>query len=312
MSLRELRPSCIARVALILFAVVIACLPQLYVMVTVHMSFYATTHSFSVLYSIVQSISTLALGTAVFPIDYVPDLFLLLLAAASISSLKIIIQDEYVAVLFGGTLLGLILLIITRLGIEGRNAVFLYPIALTLSVLAISRSITWIHRPAIVSLVLFQIVSVYGFVFHHDTAKGSFNAPFAQTMREISKTKDACQGRTHIFTRDPVLSYLMQKSNENVSSPYAPSNSTVISVHQRDCIVIIRTYRAALLPDPLAQFDNQLKHETFRKAQTTNLGYDRFHAIKAWLSNEPFPDYYVTIEVYDVLHDASVPDWFSL
>jgi len=311
-SLHNLRPSCVARIALILFAVVIACLPQLYVMVTVHLPSYAGSHSYSVLYSIAQSISTLALGTAVFPIDYVPALFLLGLTATAVSSLKSILHDEYFAVLFGGTLLGFILLIITRLGIEGRNAVFLYPIALTLIVLAISRSASWIRFPAMVSLVLFQIVSVYGFVFHHDTAKGSFNTPFAQTMREISKTRSACQGRAYIFTHDPVLTYLMQKAGENVSSPYASSDTKIFFVHERDCVFVVRTYRGSILPALLAQYDNQLIPESFRKTQTINLGYDRFHAIKSWLGNEPFPDYYIAIEVYDVLHDASVPDWFSL
>ena len=311
-SLHYLRPPCAARIALIFFAAIIACVPQLYVLATVHLPVYATSHSWSVWDSTVQSISTLALGTAVFPIDYVPALFLLTLTAAFVSSIKNILHDKYFSMLFGGTLLGLILLIITRLGIEGRNAVFLYPIALTLIVLAISRSITWIRRPAMVSLVLFQIVSVYGFVFHHDTAKGSFNTPFAQTMREISNTRSACQGRTYIFTHDPVLTYLMQKEDENVSSPYAPSDAKTFSVRERDCIVIVRTYRGMIPPNVLAQYGNQLKPESFRKAQTINLGYDRFHTIKAWLGNEPFPDYYIAIEAYDVLHDASVSDWYFL
>jgi hypothetical protein len=308
----DLRSSAIAPIALILFAAVVACLPQLYVMLTAHWSSYVITHSFSVLYSIVQSVSTLALGTAVFPIDYLPALFLSLLGAACVSSLNTNLHDDYVRVLLGSVLLGLILLIVTRIGIEGRNAVFLYPIALVLIALAISRAPKLVRYPAMAVLVVFQLTAVYNFVFHHDTSKGSFNAPFARAMAEISGIKSGCSGTLHVFTRDPVLSHLMLTAGENVSSPYARSTSKTISVRKDDCVVVVHTFRAAPVPDLIALTESQLRPESFLKLQATNLEYDRFHAIKSWLSGDSYPDYYITIDVYRALRDATLSDWFFL
>ena len=305
--LPDLRRPDIVRIALILFVTMIACLPQLYVMVTVHFPIYVSTNSFPVLYSIALPIATLTLGNAVFPIDYIPGLFLLLLAFTFVFSIKSILRDNYAAILFGGTLLGMILLVVTPPGVEGRNAAFLYPIALTLIVLMISRSVSWIRLPAMASLVLLQITSVYGFVFHYNTAKGSFNTPFAQTMHEISNASRTCEGQTYVFTHDPVLTYLLEEAGGKVSSIYAPSKIGTLFVRKKDCVLVVRTYRGTMPLDLFTQYGNQFKSETFCKIGTINLGHDRFHTIKTWIGREPSPDYYIAIKSYDVLHDASVP-----
>jgi hypothetical protein len=317
-SFHDLRSVDIARIAPTLFFAVIMCLPQLYVLVMVHLPWHlgnlmgSAPYSFSLLYSIPQSISTLTVGNAVFPIDYVPCLFLLLLTAASFSSATRMLRDQYVIILLGGTLLGLMLMVVTGIGVEGRNAVFLYPVALTLIILIISRSVLWIRWPAMATLVLLQIMSVYGFVFHRGTAKGSFNTPFAETMRELSSLNRACPGQSYVFTHDPVLTYLVEQSGGRVSSPYAPADANAILARERDCVLMIHTYRGVLAPGLFAQYSSRLDSEHFRKIRTINLGYDRFHAIKTWVGNELFPKYYITIDAYDVLHDVSIPDWFRL
>ena len=222
-SFKELRPSDIARATIILLAVAIVCLPQFYILLSVHLPYYSTSHSFSVAYSIVQSAAALTVGNAIFPIDYIPGLFLILLGVAGVSSIRKILRDDYAAVLFYGILAGFTLLSVVRLGVEGRNAVFLYPVALTLIVLAISRSALWIRVPATTTLVLLQIISVYNFVLHRDTAKGSFNTPFPQAVREISALNKGCAGKTYVFTYDPVLTYLVTQVGGTVSSPYIRS-----------------------------------------------------------------------------------------
>src|SRR5262249_16648598 len=238
----------------------------------VHLPIYAHGHSFSIPYAFTQSILTLAVGTAVFPIDYVPVLFMILLAAASIASAKSILRDGHVTVLLGGTLLGFILLVLLRLGVEGRNAVFLYPLALTLIVIAISRSVSWIRLPAAATLVLLQIMSLYGFVFHHDTAKGSFNTPFARAMSEIANLTRMCLGKTYAFTHDPVLTYLVEEAGGTVSSPYAPSDAEALSMRERDCALRVRTYRGVLPLDLYAQYVGPLDVKHFRRTQTVRLG----------------------------------------
>lgn len=307
-SLPDIRSACVFRIVLILFATAIACLPQFYVMLTVHLHIYISSNTFPILYSIAQPIATLALGNAVFPIDYVPALFLLLLSAAFAFSIKSILRDSYATILLSGILLGLILLVVTPPGVEGRNAAFLYPIGLTLIVLIISRSASWIRLPAMASLVLLQVTSVYDVVFHHNTAKGSFNTPFAQTMQEIANAKRKCQGRTYVFTHDPVLTYLIEETGDKVSSFYVPSEIEMRLVHKKDCIVVVRTYRGTMPFDLFSQFGNQFNSEAFHKIETINIGYDRFHTIKAWIGHEPSPRYYVAIESYDVLRDTSVSD----
>jgi hypothetical protein len=155
-------------------------------------------------------------------------------------------------------------------------------------------------------------MSVYGFVFHHDTAKGSFNTPFAEAMRELSSLNRACSGQMHVFTHDPVLTYLVEQVGGRVSSPYAQTDTERILAHERDCILMIHTYRGLLPPDVFAQYSSRLDSEHFRNIRTINLGYDRFHTVKTWIGNELFPKYYITIDAYDVLHDVSISDWYHV
>jgi hypothetical protein len=229
-----------------------------------------------------------------------------------VASITKILRDEYGAVLLYGILFGFTLLSFLRLGVEGRSAVFLYPIALTLIVLAIARSASWIRIPATTTLVLLQIISVYNFVFHHDTAKGSFNTPFPQALREISSLTRACIGKTYVFTDDPVLTYLVVQAGGRASSPYVWSDASEILVREMDCVLVVDTYLVFRPPNLYAQFNSSLSSERFRITQTLNLGYDRFHAIKTWISNEPFPEYHIAIKAYEALHDVPVSDWYHI
>jgi hypothetical protein len=319
-SLQELRPVLITRVAPIVLFGMVVCLPQLYVLITVHLPWAWYTGGFqggapywiALLYSIPQSLSTLTVGNAVFPIDYIPCLYLLLLAAALTSSATAIIRDANIILLFGGVLLGLVLLVITNLGYEGRNAVFLYPISLTLIVVAVSRSISWVRFPTTVAFVLLQIMSVYNFVLHRNTAKGSYNTPFPQAVSEISSLIGACTGPAYIFTHDPVLTYLVAEVGGRVSSPYQPSNTNEVLVNENDCVIVVDTYRGVLRPNLYTQFVNSINSERFRNTRTLYLGYDRFRAIKTWITKESFPEYYITIKVYEPLENTTVTDWYHL
>jgi hypothetical protein len=318
-SVHALRPVLMTRVVPIVFVGMVVCLPQLYVLITVHLPWAWHTGGFqgapywtALLYSIPQSLSTLTVGNAVFPIDYIPCLYLLLLAAALISSATAIIRDANIVVLFCGVLLGLMLLVITNLGYEGRNAAFLYPISLTLMVLAISRSTTWIQLPATAAFAVLQIMSVYGFVLHRDTAKGSYNTPFAQATEEISRLSSACVGKTYVFAHEPVVTYLVEQTGGTISSPYAPSSADTFSVGENDCIVIVHTYRGTLSQFVYSEYNKPIPLTDFRLIRTINLGYDRFHAIKTRFGNEVFPEYYVTIESYEVLRNTPLPSWYKL
>jgi hypothetical protein len=314
-SFRELHPIVIARIALILLVAVIVCLPQAYVLLTVHLPYFFGTlmggapYSLSLLNSFLLSTAALTIGNAVFPIDYVPAFFLLMLAIASVSSARRMVRDGHVLMLLAGTLLGYILVVVTGLGSDGRGAVFLYPIAMTLMVIAISRSASWIRRPAMASFALLQIMSVYGFVMHRDTAKGSYNTPFPQTMHEIGGLTRACPGSTIELTHDPVLTYLMEEAGDKVSSPYQTGFAETLAMREKDCVLIVHTYRGVLDHDAYARFNRPLSPEGFRLSQTFHLGYDRFHVIKSWIAKEPFPQYYITIDAYDVLHDGSMIGW---
>jgi hypothetical protein len=316
-SIEALQPRVLVRLAPIIGVGVIACLPQLYILLTVHYQQHEALLIGKALFwtafikAIPQSFATLTVGNAVFPIDYVPCLFLLLLAAATISAAATLLRDAFGALLLCGTLLGFLLLVITGLGAIGRTAAFLYPLSLTLAVLAIARSAKWIRLPATFGFILLQMMSVYGFVLHRDTAKGSFNTPFPQAMQDISHLTSACVGKTFVFTHDPVLSYLVEQTGGLVSSPYA-SGPTDTHFVQGDCILIVRTYNGVLAGPLAAAYAKPMSVTDFHLNQTINLGYDRFHAIKTRVGHEEFPEYYVTIDAYGVTHDSSLPDWYGL
>ena len=119
-------------------------------------------------------------------------------------------------------------------------------------------------------------------------------------------------GSTYVFTHDPVLGYLVQASGGRLSSPYVLTDAAELSLNKNDCVLVVRTYRGVLPPKLYARFMNPLNTEDFRGTQTLNLGYDRFHAIKARIGNEPFPAYYITISTYEALHSVTLPDWYNL
>jgi hypothetical protein len=97
-----------------------------------------------------------------------------------------------------------------------------------------------------------------------------------------------------------------------VSSPYEPSDTNELAVREKDCILVVDTYRGVLPAKLYQQFISPLSSERFRNTQTLNLGYDRFHVIKAWIGNEPFPEYYITINVYEALQNLAMADWYHL
>lgn len=309
-SFRDLRRGDIVRVAAMVAAGAIACLPQLYVLFTVHLPIYVGQgNSFSIVRAFGESASALTVGTAVFPIDYVPLLFMLLLALACAASAKRVLRDPEVSVLLGGVVLAFVLLVLSGIGVQGRTGVAFYPIALTLIVVVICRSPNWIRIPAGAMLVILQAMSVHNFVLHSDTQKGSFNTPFGQAARVIDNLTSACAGKSYIFTHDPVLTYLLQEAGRTVSSPYADAETEVLPLHEKDCVVLVVTYRGAL---PVAWYREHMKPlapENFHQNRIIYLAPDRFNAIKSRIANDSFPMYYITIGSYDVLHDTSTPSW---
>jgi hypothetical protein len=309
-SFRDLRRDDIVRITAMVVAGAIACLPQLYVLFTVHLPIYVGQgNSFSIARAFAESAYALTVGTAIFPIDYVPLLFMLLLAIAGAASAKRMMRDRKIAVLLGGALVGFVLLVLSAIGVQGRTGIAFYPIALTLIVVAICRSPSWIRIPAGALLVLLQTMSVHNFVLHHDTVKGSFNTPFMQATRVIATLSRACAGKSYVFTHDPVLTYLLQEAGRTVSSPYADSDSRTLSLREKDCVVLVVTYRGVLPHEWYSEHMKPLATENFHQNRTIYLGPDRFHTTKSLIANDSFPMYYITIGSYEVLHDTSISSW---
>jgi hypothetical protein len=310
-STQELTAGAIARVIALLMAAAIFCLPQLYVFTTVHLPA-SSGQTGSMLFSFAQSISTLTIGNAVFPLDYVPVLFLLLLTPAAVFSAKSILGDQFLVRVLAGVIVGFTLLVLSGVGIKARNAVFLYPAALLLIFLTILRSALWIRLPGFSTLVVLQLLSVYGFVFHWNTSKGSYNTPFSKAMEEIGRLRKICPGQTYNFTHDPVLTYLLEQAGEKVSSPYAPSDMRTLFVRQNDCVLTTHSYRGTMPVELFSIYSEPLNAQHFGKVWTIRLGYDRFHELKAWIGKESFPEFYLVIDVYEALDDVFIPDWYAI
>jgi hypothetical protein len=311
-SIKMLKRETIVHIVWILFASLILVLPQLYVFAEIHLPG-SISQTGPILYSTAQSLSTLLLGNTIFPLDYVPVLFLALLTAAAISVATKVFRDEFFALTLGGVILGLILLVTIGIGVKARNAVFLYPAALMLIIISISRSHRAIRLPAMAVMVLVHLIAVYDFIFHCDTVKGSYNTPFSTAMREIGKVTRECPGKAYNFTHDPVMAYLIEEAGGRVSSPYAKTGTAeTIFVKEMDCVLVIHTYRGRIPPQVFAQYNNSLELKNFTKVRTIQLGYDRFYMIKARIAKEPFPEYYIAIDVYDARNDASLLDWYDL
>lgn len=210
-------------------------------------------------------------------------------------------------------LLGVALLLLTRLGGKFRNYLLLAPLqSLALILAAPSRS-----RPFAVGLGLVVLANFWGVVNvvrHQDTSKNSWNLPVMQVVQAVQEQARGCPPGTRVFVHDPAIGHHLRHAGFRISGPYSgpysgPADAPIASLQA--CLFVIETYAGTIDRGKHAQMTQDLRQLQARAAsvQRQTFGRDRFHAWKQRLDDR----YRETLVELSFLRDVrgadQMPGW---
>jgi hypothetical protein len=286
--------------------VLLACVPESYFLAKFHWPSEQEEFAWRPLWSFANTILTLFVGTAVFPLDYTAIGFALAVTVAGTYYLLFSARKGRIDFILIATLTvgGLVLSLSSLGGLDRRTALFLYPFALLLIVIAITSLPRHARQLAIVVLVLFQLIGVRNFISHMDTIKGSFNTNFATALGSIREAQAKCSGRLIVFDHDPVMTYLLDEANIQVSSPYS-GRSYFSEMKKGDCVVQVKSNPGLFTREILEKFNEVEMLDKLNVVGREQIGRDRFYRLKRSESGVPFDEYYLDITFYEVMNEWS-------
>ncbi len=242
---RGLNRRAVLQLAILMVAALAACLPQLWVFAAVHWP-NRGPQSGSVPLALVQTGTTVLIGTAHFPLGVLP-LAALMAGAAALARLAIMrATPPALAPLYPALALGCALLALTGLGFKGRNALPLMLAALPLLAAALAALPRHARGAALALFALFQSVGFYNVAEHRGTAKRSFNTPYREVMATIRTMAADCP-QAVVVHHDFVLTYLLPPALPQIGS-LSPGG---VDLRAGDCL--IRVDGAATSLDRAAQ-----------------------------------------------------------
>jgi hypothetical protein len=283
-----------------------ACIPQIYLFVAFHLQ------SINVLprplWSLLNVLMILVVGYAVFPMHYGAIAFVVLLAGTGIYYALYEKKGRLDVILIVALIVGALLLIVTGLGeLDRRTAIFLYPFALLLTVLAVVGLPRYAREVSMGAVLLFQLISVWNVVWHVDTIKSSFNTDYSAALNLILEQRTNCDGALIVFDHDPVMTYLLEERNISVSSPFSRLRiSTDMKIG--DCVIQIKSNPGNFSEGELKQIDDATASDKLRFVGRRQFGKDPFHKFKHSEAGLPFSEYYLDILVFSVTDNWHGPE----
>lgn len=209
---------------------------------------------------------------------------------------------------------GIICLILSGLGGKFRNFVLLSPLQAfsLLTILPDFRKNMWIK----ISLFFFlfgNIIGVYNVVFHTNTTKNSWNFPLKKVLTQLERIRSSCGDEILVFTHDPLLTYVLEKKNYYVVSPYGQQNSKVYeSKSNYKCTVIAKTFAGSLEDSKIKKMYTAFERTSDKIEEKILIGFDPYYSFKKKLDSR-YPKYQVEIFVLRYANfDELMKTWQSL
>ena len=296
------------RVAVIVGVVgICACIPQIYcfVVFTCRMRIDFPRRP---VWSLLNVLMTLVIGHAVFPLHYAAIVFVVLLAGTGIYYALYGKKGRLDVILIVALTVGALLLSVTGLGgIDRRTAIFLYPFALLLTVLAVVGLPRYARQVSMWAVVLFQLIGAWNVIWHIDTIKSSFNTDYATALNVILEKQANCSGTLIVFDRDPVMTYLLEETKISVSSPFSRLRIST-DMKNGDCVIQVKSNPGNFSEDELKTIDDATAINKLRFVGSRQIGRDPFHKFKHSEIGLPFNEYYLDIMVFSVTDNWHGPE----
>lgn len=282
-----------------------ACLPQVGVLLSVHLIGQGPQRGSHVL-ALIQSGITLLLGNAVFPLGIVPLLALL----AQIIALGLFLRRGLPGdraghlALAGGIALGLILLAATGLGYKPRNAVFLAIAMIPLLAAALAALPRRLAAPALAAVAALQLAGLANVALHRDTAKRSFNTPYPQLVARIADLTRGCR-QAVVAHDDEVLGYLLPPGARQ-SRPLAGAAPPILLV-PGDCVVVEQGSAFERGTPDAARWKAALESPALRRERTETFRPEPRVALAGRWLGTPVAPYAASLELRRVVRPMALP-----
>lgn len=285
----------------------IVCLPQLNVFIHVHMHNQAGQVG-GLLSAASQTALTLLLGNAVFPLAPAPIAAAIVLTATLGYWFYARPKSKTEWLTLAALVIGVVTIIVSGVGIKPRNSVFLLPLMMLLASASISALRPGAQAAVGAALILFQGLALWNVAYHKDTLKGSYNSDFRSALLQLRSWNADC-ARMVVFNHDPVMSYLLDDSDIMQSSPYERNTRKAVSLADGDCVTVVKTFHGVIPKTTLERMYALTESIQPRPAKAADIGRDRYFEIKTRLMHDPFPPWYIRMEMFRADRELSLPDW---
>jgi hypothetical protein len=296
------------KVAIIVGVVgICACIPQIYCLVAFHLS-NAIDFPQRPAWSLLNVLMTFVIGQSVFPLHYAVIVYVPLLAGTGMYYALYEKKGRLDVILIVALSVGALLLSMTGLGgIDRRTAIFLYPFALLLTVLAVVGLPRYARQVSMCAVMLFQLVGVWNIIWHIDTVKSSFNTDYATALKFILENQANCNGRLIVFDRDPVMTYLLEETKISVSSPLSRIRTST-DMRSGDCVIQVKSNPGNFSQEELKTFDEATASNKLSVVGGRQIGRDPFYKFKHSEMGVPFNEYYLDVIVFSVTDNWHGPE----
>jgi hypothetical protein len=184
------------------------CLPQALVLLRVHLAYPIETQVGTVAMSLVQTVFTVGIGNAMFPVSPLPLAVLATFGAALMWSLRKLRLDDPLLALWMVVLLGSAAMVLSGLGLKPRNSLFLTIALMPLLARALADLVLPLRIPALLLAGGFMLSGMSNVALHQGTDKRSFNTPHMAIVSTIEAMAGKCPNAA-VVNFDEVTAYAL-------------------------------------------------------------------------------------------------------
>lgn len=287
--------------ALILAAAAALCVPQLLVLLRVHLAYPMETQVGSVPMSAVQTLLTTGLGNAVFPLNPLPLAVLATFGASLLWSLRSLRLDSPLLALWALVLIGSAIMVLSGLGLKPRNSVFLTISLLPLTASALAGLGLRLRVPALLLTALFMLQGMVNVALHEGTDKRSFNTPHRQIVATIAQMAGTCR-QAAVVNFDEVTAQALPQNlfqtdrQKGIDRQFQPG----------DCLILARGSASECAQLVTGDLEAILRQPAFKLDGTRRFGPEPERAYAARLLGRTIETHAAVIGLYRVTQPVRI------
>lgn len=232
------------------------CVPQLLVLLRVHLAYPIETQVGSVPMSLAQTVFTVGIGNALFPLNPLPLAVLATFGAALGWSLRKLRPDSPEIGLWALVVLGSAIMVLSGLGLKPRNGLYLTIALLPLLASALAALALPLRIPVLLLAAVFMLQGMANVALHHGTDKRSFNTPHRAIVATIESMAGKCRNAA-VINFDEVTAYalpdhlLQTDRNKGMDRNFQPGDCLIVAQGSAsECAQVVSAELALALGQP--------------------------------------------------------------